>query len=392
MRTVLITVLMLCSLISSAQMIDFEEPDWQVAMDKARKEGKLLMVYINTIWCEPCLEMEQGTFKEPEVHDYFSENFVNVPFDAEGFPGAEIADRYGVLVYPGFLFINAYGELVHKGCGWMNGDEFIQLGKDALTESKTLMNFKKRFVQGERSAEFLIDLTYTLDAACENTAGLVDAYFKDLPEEKWVEEPAWAMINLNVYNPYSPQFEYLTSHYGEFSERYGKDTVDAKIYDVLLGQFIEIYEGGDLTLFANQALQRVMADLEFAQKDELKSMVELQYSELIADWELYANSVVKVIDEQQVTDHVQLNEFAWKFYLYVEDQSKLDIAIGWMEAVLIEEKTATSLDTYASLLFKSGRVKEAIKWEKDALKRAEKELEELTHYQLQLEKFRLKSE
>jgi thioredoxin-related protein len=373
-------------------MIDFESPDWQQAMDKARKERKLLMVYMNAIWCEPCLEMEQTTFQDADVHKFYSENFVNVPFDSEAFPGAEIADRYDVGVYPGFLFVNTYGELVHKGCGWMSTDEFLQLGEDALTESKTLMNYKKRFAQGERSAAFMTDFTFLLDAACEPTDRLVGDFFSDLPEEKWTSEAAWTMINLNVYNPYSDQFEYLTSHYDQFAELYGKDTIDAKIFDVLLGQFIEIYEGGDLTLFANQALQNIMADLDFEHKPELMNMVNLQYGELIGNWDLYAESVIKVIDEQDVTVPLQLNEFAWKFYLYIENQEKLNAAIGWMEEVLIEEKTATSLDTYASLLYKSGRIKEAVKWEKDALKKAERELEDLTHYQLQLEKFKLEAE
>ncbi|MFT7233252.1 MAG: hypothetical protein ACI8TA_002476, partial [Cyclobacteriaceae bacterium] len=36
-----------------------------------------------------------------------------------------------------------------------------------------------------------------------------------------------------------------------------------------------------------------------------------------------------------------------------------------------------------------GRTKEAMKWGKEALNKAEDELEELTHYQLQLEKYKL---
>ncbi|MFY0599438.1 MAG: thioredoxin family protein [Cyclobacteriaceae bacterium] len=389
MKIGLLNLLLLVSFAASAQMIDFEEPDWQAAVDKARSEEKLLMVYMNTVWCEPCLEMEEGVFQESTVHDFYSDNFINVPFDAEEFPGAEIADMYGVSVFPGFLFINVYGELIHKGCGWMDNDDFVQLGRDALDGEKNLSGFKKRYADGERSASFLKDYSYLLDASCVDASGFVKSFFKDRPKENWVDEESWTMISLNIFDPFSDQFEFLVSNKDVFSERYGKDTVEAKIYDVLLRQFIQIYEGEDLTLFANQALQKIIGKADFAQKSELESMVELQYSELTGDWELYGSSVVKVVEEQQVVDEIQLNEFAWKFYLFVEDQALLDVSIDWMEALLRREKSATSMDTYASLLFKSGKRKEAIKWEKMALKKAEEELEDLTHYQLQLEKFKL---
>lgn len=389
MRALFFILFFITSMGAISQIIEFVEPDWQQAMEKARKENKLIMIYTNTLWCEPCLDMEEGTFQGKVIHDYYSKNFVNVPFDAEGFPGAEIADKYDSYVYPGFIFVNSYGELVHKGCGWMDEDQFLQLGKDAMNEPKTLRSFNKRYLEGERSKGFLAEYSFLLDASCVGGDNLVKSFFKDLPTEKWAEEASWTMINLNVFDPYSDQFEYLTSNYDLFIAKYGSDTVDAKIYDVLLRQFVEIYEGEDLTLFANQALQKIVKSVDFAQKDELESMINLQYSELVGDWELYASSVIKVIDEQAVNDSYQLNEFAWKFYLNVDEQAQLNKAIGWMEEVLITEKTATSLDTYASLLFKSGRVKESIKWEKEALKNAEESLEELTHYQLQLAKFKI---
>lgn len=390
MKVSLSTILIMFSLIGSSQMIDFEEPDWQVAMDKAKEEGKLLMVYMNAIWCEPCLEMEQTVFQEEKVHDFYSDNFVNVPFDAEEFPGYEIADRYGVFVFPGFLFINTYGELIHKGCGFMDEEGFMALGEQAMSESASLMSYNKRYGSGEREAAFMANYSLALQEACIDPIWLVESYFEDLPLEEWTSEAAWNMINLNVFDPYSPQFEFLVANSDQFVSRYGADTVEAKIYDVFLEQFIQIYEGADLTLFANQSLQKLISKVDFQKKNELHSMLNLQYSELIGDWELYGKSAADVVREQEVTDPYQLNEFAWNCYLNVEDQKILNQAIAWMEEVLIAEKTATSMDTYASLLFKVNRTKEAIKWEKKALKMAEEDLEDLTHYQLQLSKFSLK--
>ncbi|WP_258105314.1 thioredoxin family protein [Marinoscillum sp. MHG1-6] len=389
MRHQLTLVCLLACLGATAQMIDFQDPDWQSAMDKAKADDKLLMVYLNTEWCEPCLEMEEGTFLDPKDSAFYSENFVNVPFDAEAFPGAEIADRYDVFVYPAYLFINSYGELIHKGCGWMRPEEFISLGETALDEEKNLMSYQKRFTDGLRAPQFLAELSSLMDYSCSDVSRIMKTFYKDLPQEEWLEEPSWTMINFNIDDPFSPQFQYLITYDDLFAIRYGRDTIDAKIYEVLLGQFIDIYEGADLTLFANQALQKMLEDLDFAKKEELVHMIEMQYAEITEDWELYGESVVNVVDEQNVTDPDRLNEFAWKFYLYIPKKEQLDAAITWMEKSLREEKTATSLDTYASLLFKTGRSKEAIKWEKKAIQMADDNLEDLTHYQLQMEKFKM---
>ena len=376
-------------ILAMAQMINFEDPDWKKAMEKARKENKLLMVYLNTAWCEPCLEMEQSTFTSAEADAFYSKSFVNAPFDAEQFPGAEIANRYDAYLYPSFLFINGDGDLIHRGCGFMDAETFITLGEEALNENSQLYTYNKRFAEGERSPDFITQYSRVLASSCSDVDGFVQRFYKDLPQDKWMDEASWNMINLNVFDPFSPQFEFLTTFHDRFALTYGRDTVDAKINEVLLGQFIDIYEGADLTRFANQSLQRLMNGLDFKGKAELQSMVSMQYAELTEDWGLYGTEVVKVVKEQEVEMADQLVEFAWKFYLYVQDKSHLQIAQTWMRQLVEDEPTPTIMDTYASLLYKSGNKKEAMKWEKKALKMANELMEDPTHYELQLAKFEM---
>ncbi len=385
----LVFILLATPVLAMAQMIDFEKPDWKSAMEKARKEKKFLMVYLNTPSCEPCLDMEESIFNDSDVNSYYSKSFINVPFDAEQFPGAEIANRYDAYLYPSFLFINGDGELIHKGCGWMDAASFVTLGKDALTKERQLLTYKRRFAEGERSPAFLAEYSAVLVGSCGDMDAFVKEFYRDLPQDQWIEEASWTMINLNVYDPFSPQFEFLTTYHDKFAMRYGRDTVDAKINEVILGQFIDIYEGADLTLFANQALQRLIGELSFKGKGELESMLKMQYAELTGDWTLYGSSVVKVVKEQEVTDADQLVEFGWKFYLYVDNSEHLAAAVTWMEGVLNREPSPASMDTYASLLYKTGNKKEALKMEKEALKMAKEALEDPTHYELQLAKFEL---
>ncbi len=371
---------------SLSAQINFEKPDWADAVDKARKDKKLIMVYMNTEWCEPCLEMELNVFNDEEVGTRYSKSFINVPFDAELYPGAELAERYQVEIFPTFLFLNEYGELIHRGCGYMEPGGLQLMATDALGTSN-LKTVRQQFENGDRSEALVIAYTELLESACMDKGPFVKAYFKDLPHDLWVSPATWAMINLNVTDPNSDEFEFLTTYHDRFALKFGKDTIDSKIYSVLLDQFVQIYEGEDLTLFALQTLRRMLEPLDFKGKDRLRYMIEVEYYEMVRDWENYGLSVKKVVEDQKITDENLLNEFAWKFYLYVANPELISLAKDWMSACVVTTQNASTLDTYASLLYKTGEKKEAIKWEQKAIEQAKTDMEDMLHYQLQLDRF-----
>jgi len=62
------------------------------------------------------------------------------------------------------------------------------------------------------------------------------------------------------------------------------------------------------------------------------------------------------------------NNFAFEVFQKVTDRRLLQIALNWSQEVIQEEpKVGTFIDTYANLLYKLGRRKEAIKWQEHAL-------------------------
>lgn len=373
-----------CSL--AQEGVQFGDEDWVGALEKAKQENKLVFLEACVNWSQPCMMLQKFSLQNKEVGAFYNENFINIRMDMEAFPGVELVEIYEVYAFPSLLFINGNGEIVHRGCGVLNNEEMLELGKEALGE-KNLAYYKKKFDSGDRSAAFIAEYSMLLEDACMGKEQFVEDYFNTVKAAEWTNEASWTVINLNVSDPYSDQFQYLMKNQAEFAGKYGKDTVDQKIHDVLLDQFIAIYEGADITLFATQALRKMLAEVDFNQKGELKSLVDMKYADLKQNWDLYAESAVKVVKEQEVTDPDQLNEFGWKFYLFINDQEKLQAAVEWMEQVLKNHPNATYMDTYASLLYKTGEQKKAVKFAEKALQAAEYELQDLMHYEAQLEKF-----
>ena len=373
-----------------SQGIVFEEIEWADALNRAKAEDKLIFLDAMTQWSQPCKIIQTYAYEDPQAGQFFNDNFINLQFDMEGFPGVELAERYQVYLYPTQLFIDGEGVVRHRGCGAMDATDLIALGKEALSD-ENISTLQKEYDDGNRDPDFLARMSTKLEEACLDNTAWMEYFFSELPRDEWTGEAAWTMINLNVNDPFSQQFQYLMKYHDLYALKYGKDTVDQKIYTVLLNQFTEIYEGEDLTLFAIQALKSIMNPLNFNKKNELEAMVDLQYSEEVEDWDLYCQSAVKVVEEQEITDPEQLNEFAWKIYVFSQENEIIMKARDWMEPIAKKFSEPTYIDTYASLLFKLGNIKDAIKWEKKAIREQEsidvEEDDDLLHYQLQLERF-----
>jgi tetratricopeptide (TPR) repeat protein len=77
----------------------------------------------------------------------------------------------------------------------------------------------------------------------------------------------------------------------------------------------------------------------------------------------------------------QLNEYAWGYVQMIKNEKDLKEAIKWSERAIELIESPTNLDTYAILLSKLGRKKEAIKAEKKAIKLAKKAGEDTSHLQ-----------
>ena len=108
--------------------LEFRKNTFAEALQMAKKENKLIFLYVNASWCGPCIELKMTTFRSKAAGEQYNPAFINISLNGEKGDGPELVHKYGVRGYPTFLFINADGRVVYRTDGFLNSKRFTELG------------------------------------------------------------------------------------------------------------------------------------------------------------------------------------------------------------------------------------------------------------------------
>lgn len=381
-------ICMLSAFMVKAQ-VNFQEINLKSALSMAKQQNKPVFLYAFSTWCEPCEVMDEYTFADLEVSNYYNDHFINIKMDMESYPGAEIAEEYDVTIYPGLLFFDAKGAIIHRGCGSMDSGEMLDLAKQALKEDN-FKSFEDRYKSGNRDTAFLLTFLYLMEEVCLDAQGLAQTLMSEIASTDLYKESSFLLLENYQWDIYSREFQYLIANKQAFEDSLGVDRVNDKLYNTFLAQYLEIYEAEELHLFALKALMKEMASTSFIGSDTLATIMNLHYHETVEDWEKFSNDAITWVGMSDIHDAEELNELAWNFYLFVNDKNKLEIALVWAKEAVELDPGPSAIDTYASLQFKLGHTKKAIELEKQAIDMATSLAEDTDHFEYQLAKFQNK--
>jgi thiol:disulfide interchange protein len=110
--------------------IQFENLSFEEAIQKAKKENKLIFLDAYAVWCGPCKMMDRTTFKDEEVGKVFNKNFINLKIDMEKGEGPAIARKYQVRAYPTMMLINGDGKVEKRILGAVADTRLLDEVKD----------------------------------------------------------------------------------------------------------------------------------------------------------------------------------------------------------------------------------------------------------------------
>ncbi|WP_205514475.1 thioredoxin fold domain-containing protein [Longitalea arenae] len=398
---------------------------WDQIKTKAKAENKFIFVDCFATWCLPCKKMDSEVLALDTVGMVLNSRYISIKVQMDTSKNdnvitkkwysdaSKIMNEFKINAFPTFLFFDPNGVLVHRGIGVHNRDGFLSLATDALNPETQYYSLLKRYREGDtnnlnlkwlaRSAKLFEENEMANDIATSFLEVIEMDDMNDIDNVKFVRE-----------------FRHLSESQKRLRD-YVENIVDIdrlnELNISLMADHMNGTNGKTFQLFYNNAdtineimktdgyAQRVIDNLITQQEvkpildqynfysltpnwDSIRFLISKRYNDKYAnritssskvswylkrqDWSDYTRSLVEYFDTYGNKDNpIMNNNSAWAIFERSKNKGELLAALRWIEELLNNKRFSNwgpALDTYANLLYKLGRTKEAIKWQELAVK------------------------
>lgn len=375
-----ITIVAVNQNFSQTRSIRFIEKPWSEIIAQSKQEKKLIFLDAFASWCGPCKWMASTIFTNDSVGDFYNSRFICVSLDMEKGEGKEIRARYDVRYYPTLLFINQEGEVVHKRVGAARlPSDYITMANTALNPRENLAYYLKKYQEGDNSDTFIPSFLQRLTDAYLPVQPVIQKYFDSKTEVEMLSRPCWEIMKKYVNDMNESRFDYLIKHQHEYGKIYGKDSVNNKISEVYLAALMKQTRSAAPTDTVYKTLKRKIRESGFEGAEKVIFASDLNFFQMYRENQKFLDLAYDGLDKYYSDDFIVLNSVAKSVSDLcsgntIPNPSKyLEKASGWSKKSISIKPEPTNNDNYASILFKLGRTKEAIKHEKTAISLAKKQ-------------------
>ncbi len=398
--------------LSFGQGVHFaEDSTWPQLQAKAASENKYILVDVYASWCAPCKLMDRKIYTNDTVAAYINAHFVSIKLQADttATDGGVVRSQYllahqvitenKVDAFPTLLVFSAAGKLVHKVVGFQDTKAILDFTADAIYPQKQYYTLRSAYMDNsiEPSA-----LPYLAKKAGEMGEGKlaesVAAKYKSLFLDKADDTTLMKNENLQFFEVFSylflPEgskgayFRLLTSGHvisvnPAVAQNFMKQVIVKEEILVPLANSSSATQSSWDSIQAN-----IRNKYGVAKATTYLPPAQLNYFEANHRWPEYVALVDRllhiypakkeghafgIIIDMPLTattgDAWGLNWVAWTVFDGTADKNLLGRALDWVNlAIKIQPlDNVQYLDTKANLLYKLGRVKEAINVEQQAV-------------------------
>lgn len=377
---------------------------WSQLLELAKKENKPIFLDAYATWCAPCKVMEEKVFKIDSVGHFYNEKFINVRLqmdktnkDIEAvkklYNDADSLQKiYNISALPAFLYFSSEGKLLHHTKGFMNPNSFLSEGKFALNSESELSSLITRWRNNKLTSLEKIKLHQL--APIRSNKVLADSILKDIveyyntsPDEKVFDTHflTFAKRNLNQFSSKHKIFKLAYNRPENFTpyNSLSKDRTLAEdiTFNILTNEIIapEITKAKSLLREPdwNHLSKTILGNFPEIDQQKLLLREQKEYYKSIKNWDKY----VEVNNLELAKRPVLLGDIRGMIYRlnypavlvfeYSNNPRLLKEALKWSAESLklstTESDIANHMDTYANILYKLGRKKEAIEQQRRAL-------------------------
>ena len=347
---------------------------------RAKQENKFVFIDCYTTWCGPCKFMDQVIFIDHTVGKFYNANFINARFQIDTTKGdlPDIKNRYAdasyinhfyhINGYPTFLYFNTNGELVHRELGSCTTDMFIDRGKHSMSPETQYYTQLKKYYSGERNPSFLKNLTLlALHAYDDSVTPVVSKlYLSSLGNTLTAND--YKFINEVTNRASDTGFTIMLHHIKDFESAVGAKAFHEHLINLIVSNEAKThfgFENWNEERWSNYS-KELTAKYPDLSEEVLFNIKSYSYQK-DEKWK----DLIKLVDNYRSTHTINnqiLNNFAWTIFIRCTDAICLNKALEWSKYSFTNQTPIepTYMDTYANILYKLGKKKEALEWEKKA--------------------------
>jgi thioredoxin-related protein len=354
-----------------AQGILFFHGSFAEAQAEAKKQHKLIFIDCYTVWCGPCNKMTRDVFPRQDVGDFYNAHFICCKMDMEKGEGLTIANSYSVKNYPTYLFLNDAGELAHRTLGSKEPALFIKDGEIAADPNRNLRGLATKFVNGDKDTALLkqlIPVSYYVEPELNERA--LTVYFDVIGDFRIIQAENWSIFKNYEEDIHSKAFQYVVNNKSDFVQKYGGQEVDNVLYSKISDAIRVAAENKDQSLF-NEA-SGLMAGCKDEQINEKAGLNTLRFYRKTGQWDKYVRYADPFLAKHGKTQEIY-NSVAWEIVANSDNIPALEKALVYSEKSMKIEKNYGNSDTWANVLYKLKRYKEAQVAAKESIALAKKE-------------------
>lgn len=337
--------------------IQFQDIPFKDLVAKAKKENKLVFIDAYASWCGPCKMMEKNIFTQKSVGDFYNKNFVNARIDMEKGEGREVAQKFGVRSYPTYLFLNGDGELISQNYGYMEESIFLAMAQDINSPNNKNGSLKERFVKGEKSPEFLINIMKLNSSSdFEFAKKASERYFENKKKTEEISKDEVGLLLYFLKTTEDPNYKTYTSRKADIVKYLPEETYNEFNNQIILAKVVNESIDEKAKKINEDYFMKKAEPLVGKEAAMLKlNQTKLSYYEQNANFAEYEKAA---LDYYKNSDNFEPNELlkaAWVFSDHVKTPSSLKKAAEWAEKSVMRGETSENTYILAEIYFNLGK-------------------------------------
>jgi tetratricopeptide (TPR) repeat protein len=275
--------------------------------------------------------------------------------------------------------------------GSQDAEKIIETGKKALSSVSNSGSLTKRYLEGERSPDFLRGFAYVSKAAADTEYSEIAEMYLNTQTE-WSSSENMQFIFDFTENTRSRHFNYLIENRSMFEDKFGINDVFNKVQSIVQNRLDLITNEKS----ADTSKELIEADNLFQKVYKEESMVKfaafrMTYFRTQGDRDGFAQAAVDYVENIKGITADELNSIARTFAEVIEDKVMLEKAVEWSKRAIEMENLYTNHYTLAALYYKLDKKGKAKRVAKKAIRVAKKADEDPAYVEILLNEMKRKT-